>query len=53
LRWLGTVAITRKDTTPEAIRLLPEAGLRIIMPNGDSRPTVEAAVGETLVAGLP
>jgi Cu+-exporting ATPase len=36
------VADRIKDTTPEAIRLLHEDGLRIIMLTGDSRRTAEA-----------
>ena len=41
------VADRIKDTTPEAIRLLHEDGLRIIMLTGDSRRTAEA-VARTL-----
>jgi Cu+-exporting ATPase len=36
------VADPIKLTTPEAVRLLREAGLRVIMVTGDSRPTAEA-----------
>jgi len=43
-RFAGLIGVADriKDTTPEAIRLLHEDGLRIIMLTGDSRRTAEA-----------
>jgi Cu+-exporting ATPase len=40
------VADPIKPSTPEAIRLLHEEGLRVVMVTGDSRTTAEAVVGE-------
>jgi P-type E1-E2 ATPase len=39
------VADPIKATTPEALRLLRESGLHIVMLTGDSRATAEAAAG--------
>jgi Cu+-exporting ATPase len=42
LAGLLTVADPLKDTTPEAVRLLHNDGLRLVMLSGDSRATAEA-----------
>ncbi len=59
-RFAGLIGVADriKDTTPEAIRLLHEDGLRIIMLTGDSRRTAEAVartlgIDEVLAEVLP
>ncbi|MGA8346897.1 MAG: heavy metal translocating P-type ATPase, partial [Isosphaeraceae bacterium] len=59
-RFAGLIGVADriKDTTPEAIRLLHEAGLRIIMLTGDSRRTAEAVarklgIDEVIAEVLP
>jgi Cu+-exporting ATPase len=45
---LGYVAVADpiRDSTPEALRLLHEEGMRIIMVTGDSRATADAVAGQ-------
>jgi len=59
-RFAGLIGVADriKDTTPEAIRLLHEDGLRIIMLTGDSRRTAEAVarklgIDEVMAEVLP
>ena len=59
-RFAGLIGVADriKDTTPEAIRLLHEDGLRIIMLTGDSRRTAEAVarnlgIDEVIAEVLP
>jgi Cu+-exporting ATPase len=58
LAGLVAVADPIRATTPEAIRLLHEAGMRVIMLTGDSRTTAEAAarklgIDEVIAEVLP
>ena len=59
-RFAGLIGVADriKDTTPEAIRLLHEDGLRVIMLTGDSRRTAEAVarklgIDEVIAEVLP
>jgi Cu+-exporting ATPase len=46
------VADPVKDTTPEALRLLREEGLRVVMVTGDSRTTADAVARQLAIADV-